>query len=325
MFSRNEKLILAALAFCVFVTGAMIPSATNWWILTSDENNTRYAEYYHSKCEAQNPIGLPAEGQSVVSAAPKNHKKLPKEPKAKKEPDDPDYCDLAAQYVAARAAETSSYWAFLTFIATAVGVALLWLTLAATTKTLAQAIRATSAAENTNETTLKTGRDQSRAYINAFEARIYEHAPEAITLYIKNFGQTPARYFSVTNHVRKMQFDGSWFNEIEKDEGESKWTALGPGETTTIAIIPEIGNLTHLSTGATCIKGRIDYCTVYDEECFTEFAYALPHVFGFEFEDKGNDTASEGGRTMYARMIRPGTKRPLRAYANTDCYERDKP
>lgn len=197
MFSRNEKLGLAALAFCVFITGAMIPSSANWWVLTGDENNARYAEYYHSKCEAQNPIGLFAESQGVISAATKNHKKLPKEPKAKDKPDYPDYCDLAAQYVAARAAEASSYWAFLTFIATAVGVALLWLTLRET--------------RSVTRVTREIGIEQTRAHLvidSVMSINTYRSHSAGrrlcVSVKIRNVGATPCREIDpICNYISR--------------------------------------------------------------------------------------------------------------------------
>lgn len=205
MFSRNEKLLLAGIMFCVFVTGAMIPVGMNWLFLGANQSETRYTEHYNRACEAQNTIGFTAIGNAFIKPAPGDVKSDIHKPETGNPSYDPDNCDLAAQYLAARSAQASSYWAGLSFAATMVGLLFLWRTLlytggalTAANKTLDQAMAANAEARRAAD----AAETQTRAHLLVEEAFITDHAailngkhcilPYAMVK-ITNCGKTPAR------------------------------------------------------------------------------------------------------------------------------------
>lgn len=238
------------------------------------------------------------------------------------EPEQPDWCNLAAQYRSAAAAESSRRAAWSAAFLTLFGVCLLYCTLRATQETLGQAIEATEqaklatkAAEKTNTTTLKVGTSQSRAYIDAFEVRIYENSPNKLSIHIKNTGDTPAKAFGIICHSARFdEYPIRWFDHIQL-EGEriTFWSALGSGETTSINHEPKIGNLVMHSYGAVCIKGAVVYRTIFDEDIYSEFAFVRPPGGIF---DKRETVFIDGAEldTAYTVMIKPSTKQPLKTY-----------
>lgn len=187
MFSRNEKLALAALAFCVFVTGAIIPLGANWLMLGANQSEKHHTEYYHRKCETQDTIGLPAIDNAIGHSSRGDLNGELHKSETRNTANYSDYCDLAAQYMAARSAQASSYWAALTFAATAVGVLLLWYTLRET--------RAVTI------TTREIGQKQVRAYLSAEPESAWVHDFPWVKkvvhvggkVTIKNHGASPAR------------------------------------------------------------------------------------------------------------------------------------
>ena len=116
----------------------------------------------------------------------------------------PDWCNLAAQYRSAAAAESGRYAAWFAAFLTLLGVWLLYRTLRATQETLAQATQAndqarlaTEAARDATIATRKIGNAQTRAYICAFgcgNPPLYAlYKSFGVEIEIRNFGQTPAK------------------------------------------------------------------------------------------------------------------------------------
>jgi len=107
--------------------------------------------------------------------------------------DYPPYCDLAAQYMAARSAERSAYYGKWTLALTAFGVVLLWLTLKSTRETLDQAAK-----------TNNLGRDQGRAYVDVSE--FFANVTDGEMRFygrIENYGETPCTNVKVLVSISK--------------------------------------------------------------------------------------------------------------------------
>jgi len=225
------------------------------------------------------------------------------------------WCALLAQQTDADAARYTAIQSLWITVLTGIGILLIGGTLIFTAKTLKEAESATTAAIDTTNVTLEIGKNQSRAYINVVCARIYQIDPGRISIKIKNSGETPAKSFGLICEVQRFpNYPDGWFDQIDLDGRRvTFWTALGSEETTSIAEIPHIGHLTVHPYGAVAIKGAIVYRTIYDEDYFSEFAFVMPP--GLTFNE--SDTAFIDGkeeRVAYADMLRPSTKRPLRAY-----------
>jgi len=177
MFSRSEKLILAALILCVAFTGAMIPVGANWLLLRADDNNPRYAEYYHRKCASQQSIGFFPDGRSFIKTASENAVANENQPPAKSNAEQADYCDLAAQYVAARSAETSSYWSAFTAFLTFIGVGLIAQTMLYTRNAADATRRAVDVGEIANRR-MKRSNDIAAAARRDVDFRRFGHHEE---------------------------------------------------------------------------------------------------------------------------------------------------
>lgn len=214
--------------FCVFVTGTIIPLGANWLMLGANQSETRHAEYYHRKCEAQNPISLFSDSHALIDSTPGVLEPNPHKPKPEDAPDNPDYCDLAAQYLAARSAEASSYWAALSFAATLTGLILLWRTLALTRDALKETERATLAVFSDQRARLTVELVRDSSLPPRMQGDIAHLDGGIIT--IKNIGRNLAtnigifhRGFTVLNAERSYEEFRKRFDEevaVERQQGK---------------------------------------------------------------------------------------------------------
>lgn len=163
------------------------------------------------------------------------------------EPEQPDWCNLAAQYRSAAAAESSRSAAWTVALLTLIGVWLLYLTLRTTQQTLEQAIQAnnqagiaTEAARDTTFATREIGNAQTRAYLCAFGP---SHPPTSalcrpfgVEIEVRNFGQTPARNCSIETTAFIADFPLSDDHEIIGEwKGVGSNITIHPGTNPTIA------------------------------------------------------------------------------------------
>ncbi len=183
------------IASCIaFTLSSAAYHASKFLIPGTNQYETADPEYYSRRCEAEKTdrlYGLKAIETPSNSQSDGDKKKH----ETPKKPEKPNYCDLAAQYIAARAAESGSYYSLIGVWLTFVGVVSILITMKLTHSTLGQAISATEAAHNVTEVTRKIGDIQNKAYLGLknFEAhpKATDDDPRYLAI-IKNYGKSPA-------------------------------------------------------------------------------------------------------------------------------------
>jgi len=140
-----------------------------------------------------------------------------------------NHCDLAAQYRAAQAGESSSNYAWWGTVLTFIGVLLLWLTLIQTRAAVVQAKLATDVAQAAVEETRRIGEAQARAYI-AIESAVsrYGGSDLIVDLTIRNCGATPAHHIRIRSEY--IHIDGS------HDTITTRVKPLGAGESDKVSV-----------------------------------------------------------------------------------------
>jgi len=182
----------------------------------SNEYESAKADYYQSRCDQSATSGfIPLE--SDVIAATRENEAAKAAGKGEQEPDYPNYCDLAAQYRSATAAEASRDAAWFVGFLTIIGVLLLWRTLVQTRKAVAGTEDATRAAQAAVDETRRIGEAQARCYCQITDVVLHIDMGEVtFDLAISNTGQSPAISVGVA-------FECDAFN---RDEPEFKFSAL---------------------------------------------------------------------------------------------------
>ncbi len=196
----------------------------------------------------------------------------PKPPTAEGAPKDHEYGDLVAQESMARATNVIA-WATIVSVMTAmIGV---WLLI------------------SNLSLTRKTNQDQARAYVHAesveFLWRSVGHTNPRIVVFVRNCGQTPAKWYRV--RLKHIVFDQDksvrWPESVDKVEfGEfsRSWNAISTGSDDlstpfdfTDAEIPGIQSarntaLTY-SGKSFAVFGEIEYCTFFGEVFLSQFCF----------------------------------------------------
>ena len=173
-----SKGLIAALGIAVIIVGALLAyiPASNYALVnlheldgalagaSSDERQHTEAEYYQARCADSISSGfLPLKDDARATV--EHNRTAYTADQTNQKAEYPNYCDLAAQYRSAAAAESSKISAWGVLGLTAIGVLLLFLTLLATTETLNQARLATEAANATTEVTRQIGEQAEKAFI----------------------------------------------------------------------------------------------------------------------------------------------------------------
>ncbi len=258
-----SKGLIAALALVVFVVGAMLAyiPASNYGLVnlsdldralagvSSDKRKHIKAEYYEARCADSIATGfLPftedaratVEDQATGYAADKADQKA----------EYPNYCDLAAQYRSAAAAESSKKSAWFVVGLTAVGVFLLFLTLRATNETLDQARLATIAAERTTDVTREVGEAAERAILRGSDLQRPSPEHNALFLHIVHYGETSAYNVAVQVLCRFRTKDGK-LEKIACEIERRELRELSQGTDVTMSF--DFGVVRHLQTIGECL------------------------------------------------------------------------
>lgn len=152
--------------------------------LRAHKHDTASPEYYERKCQEQEALRLaverPMQPQDTGTDRQKN-KGAPAD-----QTNQPDYCDLAAQYIASSGAKASANYAWWANLLTLCGLIALIYTLYLTREALAEAKNATRVTRN-------MGIAQTRAYLIIQEATPkWSEAHALADIRLKNSGNTPA-------------------------------------------------------------------------------------------------------------------------------------
>ena len=168
----------------------------------------------------------------------------------------------------------------------------------------------------TLKATRGVGQDQSRAYIHADRAEFFwgnnRHTNPKCRIYIRNAGQTPAKWYKIATKAIIYNHDGiepaypkEWDNLGDLDNARGKWNAIPPDENGISVSIPltehveglkDVVNLGLEFANTKCgfaIFGEITYCTFFDEIFVTQFVFGqhgLP-----EYSAKSTKTKDLGG------------------------------
>ncbi len=146
---------------------------------------------------------------------------------------------------------------------------------------------AIAAANNANQISRETGRDQSRAYVFVNAAELYflsESEPKVtVLLSVKNNGSTPAKWFCVRSAVDICE--GCDPPEAPPFEGVT-WNALGGGDTLTVGARsdPNTFDFTFDCRDSIICRGEVEYETFFGEVFVSEFAFIAHPRFRIRFE-----------------------------------------
>ena len=247
------------------------------------------AAHYQAQCNKSAAAGYVPIDSDIV-AAEDSKKTASTDHKADKEPEYPDYCDLAAQYRAATAAEYNTISSIATAIFTFFGMIFLWMTLIYTKGTL-------RAANDTNKTTQEIGRAQTRAHLFIESAEI--SAPKGgdiwpitngatsvvISLKIRNLGNTVATNISLSGAF-SVNTDESVFDlPIEPPLAPMPWVHPRMDEASPIMLVAtkEGDQSVSINSGTSlvlCIAYKFE--DIFGEEITHEIAFAgLLHELEF--------------------------------------------
>lgn len=129
--------------------------------------------------------------------------------------------------------------------------------------------------------TRRIGEAQTRAYVFAKEAIIFNSHTEHPTIRIKlfNTGASPAKYFRVgcVAYLRPYGTTSEYMIPADLDYGY--WTGLGAGSSDTVGqhpagLVERIGEAdSQLGTRALIIAGRVIYCDIFGDEWESDFAF----------------------------------------------------
>ncbi len=173
-----------------------------FWAIRSEypyTDKSAQARYYQTQCNKSSAAGYVPFDRDII-AAKRELEAAEHYRKSYKKADYPDYCDLAAQYRAASAAESSSYGSWTSAILTLIGVIFLWRTLVYTRRTIEQ--------------TRLMGGAQTRAYLSIENIKLITgikpkeivDAPRSIALHfdIQNTGLSPAKNVLTNANLKFM-------------------------------------------------------------------------------------------------------------------------
>lgn len=259
------------------------------------------------------------------------------------ERDEPDWCDLAAQQSMADSTVSLENSAWLTVGLTGLGVALLWWTLSLTRETLREAKEATRAAQETVITTREVGRDQSRAYLHVDRVEFFwgnadMKAPRA-RIYVKNSGQTPAKWYRIRIKPTIIPLKGGTFPNDWSSVGISgdftgKWSGVASHEdglNATISLTDEQDEIVKAlephfghSENGFYLFGEVKYCTLFGEIYVSQFCFGIHGLRPFV---KGESTSRliepRDGFPSYTRSIIKEDPIPLHRWSfNLDSFLR---
>jgi hypothetical protein len=201
--------------------------------------------------------------------------------------------DLQAQQDMAKWAHFMLWVACAEAAITAIGVALVFVTLIYTRKAAAaardavtEAQRGTQAAQQSVTVTREIGEQQLRPYVDISEAGfIWDHVGPRIIVSCKNSGQTPATFFEIRFHTQALKFDDPrQFVPPDKDAKLLEWPAVGA-----MAEVTAVLQNDQLQTDAESVRrgdslidlylfGVVRYADIAGAEYETEFAYYTRRV-----------------------------------------------
>ncbi len=156
--------IVAAIAVAIACLAVGAASDTVNASRLQNKNPTAYPEHYASKCKLQEAGEFAA--QDAVKATNADGKTETDKNPSKDDTPPLDYCDLAAQYLAARSAKSSADYALVGTALTGFGLLMIGLSLLYTRRALEQANSANKSASEAIEVTREIGQAQTRAYLS---------------------------------------------------------------------------------------------------------------------------------------------------------------
>lgn len=177
--------------------------------------------------------------------------------------------DLQAQLVMA-------YWARWSAVATFIGLAVSALALYGAWRSLRLTREALRLTREANAIATKASEMQTQAYVHAASARFGIN--NNILINCKNSGITPATHISL-NGTAKLVRKGRVTASIEFATGGFKtWSALGANEEASVSFLEQNQIVKQFADLAgeyevLLISGQIIYCTVFNHDHLTQFAF----------------------------------------------------
>ncbi|KAB2728632.1 hypothetical protein [Brucella anthropi] len=177
-----------------------------------------------------------------------------------------DWLDLNAQVEMA-------YWARWTVIVSTIA--------------LLASIAAVWAAFSTLRTTRKLGQQQNQAYLYASSMKY--GAFENVIVECHNTGLTPATHFSLNATARIVKRGNVTASIHFNDDDFKTWTALGADQKLTASILDDDETVKRFRSGPKnkddilLVCGQIVYCTVFNEDHLTQFAFFVDHTISDRF------------------------------------------
>jgi hypothetical protein len=195
--------------------------------------------------------------------------------------------DLTAQQVAANSAFMSAIIAFFTFIITGIGAWLIRETLIATQSAVKEAEKATTAARDAVDETTRIGEAQIRAYLQITNATMHltrgdpglvdQRFKPRLSIDVKNFGQSPARWFRYSVVIRYYPPMHNGFQGSLGHSPRSWGKDIGAGDTRKFTKL----------VGTCPIENEVIRSAVETEIHFDiVIRYLFEDVFGNEIEDE---------------------------------------
>lgn len=202
------------LALCVAFTAWFAPYHISVLVVSdSYDHKTSHPEYYQRECEKQEAQWIAFKRQNP--AAYTSEDSGGQDDKAAYHLEHPNYCDLAAQYIAARAAKESAGWS-------AVGAGLAFIGVVAIIVTLWQAGEMLSEARKTTLAARKHSKFELRAYVSVRNISVhFENGGVSFAdVILENHGQTPARDIKLICDLMFVRSGGAvdekkWYFEVE--------------------------------------------------------------------------------------------------------------
>lgn len=213
--------------------------------------------------------------------------------------------DLSAQ-------QYMAIWAFLMAVAGFGTLAVTWIGIVYIRRTLDQTVAANEAANRAVKVAREVGNDQLRAYVEVDAVRFYwgEETRQSpyIKISVKNFGQTPAKWFEVRQNFGFYDLAGAEAGKFPKHFSElplpptfePKRNGINPGSRIGTApgpFIPHpkpfwncllveegIRRKQVTPTHGLLVYGEIRYCTIFDEIFISQFFFGKSFIDDFEVE-----------------------------------------
>lgn len=139
------------------------------------------------------------------------------------------------------------------------------------------------------------GKDQSRAYVDAERAELF-YGPDGktptITLYVRNSGATPAKWFTVRCCAARRQGDKpAPFPMTDFDKDAPSWTSIAGGESLSVGAHPsglrEAIKVATVSMDQVFFDGAIQYETIFGETLESQFRFYIDLPIGRQSRTEG--------------------------------------